>query len=52
MLVALAAISLAAAGCCSLRTPSSGPHAGKVYYETFMGLSIESALYGDTLIPN
>ncbi len=51
LLIALAAVSLAATGCCSLRTPSKGDNAGKVFYETFMGISIESAVYGDGLLP-
>ncbi len=37
-------------GCGSLRTPSSGVNANKVYYSTFFGLSIESAVYGDGII--
>ena len=46
-LIALVATVVAMSGCSSLRTPSDGPRAGKVYYSTFMGLSIESAVYGD-----
>lgn len=42
-----AATMLAMTGCCSMRTPTEGPNNGKVYYQTFMGLSIESAVYGD-----
>lgn len=37
-------------GCGSLRTPSSGVNADKVYYSTIFGLSIESAVYGDGII--
>ncbi len=37
-------------GCGSLRTPSSGENANKVYYNTFFGISIESAVYGDGII--
>ncbi|WP_407440388.1 hypothetical protein, partial [Fibrobacter sp.] len=52
LLIALAAVSLAAAGCTSLRTPSEGSYAGKVFYNTFMGLSLESMVYGDGLVPH
>ena len=38
------------AGCGSMRTPTSGPHAKNVYYKTFFGVSIESAVYGDGLV--
>ncbi len=38
-------------GCGSLRTPKSGPRADQTYYNTFFGLSIESALWGDGIIP-
>ena len=47
ILIALIASVVAMSGCSSLRTPTNGPRAGKVYYNTFMGLSIESAVYGD-----
>ena len=43
----LVVATIVMSGCSSLRTPASGKNAGKVYYETFMGLSIESAVYGD-----
>lgn len=43
-------LAVAATGCGSLRTPESGPRSGKVYYRTFFGVSIESALYGDSII--
>ncbi|MCQ2379598.1 MAG: hypothetical protein MJ025_01565 [Victivallaceae bacterium] len=46
--VALVVASLA--GCGSLRTPGEGKNAKKNYYETFFGLSIESAVYGDGFI--
>lgn len=49
-LVALVAMSMALTGCCSLRTPSSGENKDKVFYNTFMGISIESAVYGDGLL--
>ena len=47
---AVAALTLTVTGCCSLRTPTSGKNADKVYYHTFFGISIESAIYGDGLI--
>ena len=43
-------IALAASSCGSLRTPTSGPNANNVYYHTFFGLSIESAVYGDGIV--
>lgn len=48
----LAAIAtlVAVTGCYSLRTPSAGEHAGKVYYWTFFGISIESLVCGDDLL--
>lgn len=52
MLVALVATAVAMSGCSSLRTPATGERAGKVYYNTFMGLSIESAVYGDGFLVN
>jgi len=36
-------------GCGSLRTPA-GPNNQKVWYDTFFGISIESAVYGDGII--
>ncbi len=50
MLFAIVAAAAMVSGCTSLRTPASGERAGKVYYETFMGLSIESAVYGDGFV--
>ena len=50
MLFAIVAAASMVSGCTSLRTPASGERAGKVYYETFMGLSIESAVYGDGFV--
>lgn len=53
-LLILAAAALVAAsitGCGSLRTPT-GPRKGNVWYNTFFGLSIESAVYGDGFIVN
>ena len=45
-----AALLTGLSGCGSLRTPSSGDNANKVYYSTFFGISIESAVYGDGII--
>ena len=51
MLIAAAVVvSLAFAGCGSSRTPTSGPRSKNVYYNTFFGISIESAVYGDGLV--
>ncbi len=50
MFAVAAALVLALSGCGSLRTPDSGSRADKVYYNTFFGLSIESALYGDGIV--
>ena len=50
MVVAVAALAFALTGCGSLRTPKTGPRSKNVYYSTFFGLSIESAVYGDGLI--
>ena len=50
-IVALAVVMAAAiTGCGSLRTPKSGPRSKNVYYNTFFGISIESAVYGDGLV--
>lgn len=48
----LAGVAVALTGCGSLRTPESGKNAGKTYYQTFFGISLESAVYGDGLIVN
>lgn len=37
-------------GCYSMRTPSTGERNNKVWYNTFFGISIESAVYGDGII--
>ena len=51
LFVAAAALMLCAVtGCGSLRTPD-GPRKDKVWYSTFFGLSVESALWGDGIIP-
>lgn len=52
ILAVAAVIALAAAGCGSARTPESGARSKYVYYNTFFGISIESAVYGDGLIVN
>ncbi len=49
--LAIVAAATIITGCASFRTPKSGPRAEKVYYGTFFGLSIESALWGDGIIP-
>ncbi len=51
MLIAAAVATLVAVtGCGSLRTPSKGDHNKKIWYNTFFGISIESAVYGDGII--
>ncbi|MBR2904686.1 MAG: hypothetical protein IKC08_02205 [Lentisphaeria bacterium] len=51
LLVAVAALAVCAlSGCCSSRTPTSGPRSKNVYYNTFFGVSIESLVCGDGLI--
>ena len=51
MLAAFAALAvLAITGCGSLRTPRNGENSNWVYYNTFFGLSLESAVYGDGLV--
>ena len=51
-MIACAAVVLAAmTGCGSLRTPA-GKNNGKIWYHTFFGISIESAVYGDGIIVN
>ena len=50
MLAATAAL-LTITGCGSLRTPR-GANNGKIWYHTFFGISIESAVYGDGVIVN
>ena len=51
--VLLAAVALmlgTLTGCMSARTPTSGPRNKTVWYNTFFGISVESAVYGDGLI--
>ena len=38
-------------GCGSMRTPK-GANNNKIWYNTFFGVSIESAVYGDGIIVN
>ena len=45
-----AVVAVVVSGCGSLRTPTSGPRSKNVYYSTFFGLSIESAVYGDGIV--
>ena len=52
IVAAAALVALTITGCLSHRTPTSGPRAKNVYYNTFFGISIESAVYGDGLIVN
>ena len=52
LIAAFALVAMGLGGCGSLRTPTSGARAKNVYYNTFFGLSIESAVYGDGLIVN
>ena len=51
MLAALAAVLTVMTGCGSLRTPA-GANNNKIWYNTFFGVSIESAVYGDGIIVN
>ena len=53
LILALAVVAAVAfTGCGSLRTPTSGKRAKNVYYNTFFGISLESAVYGDGLVVN
>ena len=53
LIIAVAAIAAVAfTGCGSARTPLSGKRAKNVYYNTFFGISLESAVYGDGLVVN
>ena len=45
-----AVVTVVVSGCGSMRTPTSGPRSKNVYYHTFFGLSIESAVYGDGIV--
>lgn len=51
ILFAVAALLLCAVtGCGSSRTPKSGANSKYTYYNTFFGISLESAVYGDGLV--
>ena len=50
MLLVLAAVVVAVSGCGSLRTPNSGSRSKYVYYNTFFGITLEGAVYGDGLV--
>ena len=53
LILAVAALAIGAlTGCGSARTPLSGPRSKNTYYNTFFGVSIERAVYGDGLIVN
>ena len=45
-----AVVAVVVSGCGSFRTPTSGARANNVYYSTFFGLSLESAVYGDGIV--
>lgn len=51
MITAFVGLCLALTGCGSLRTPKGERHES-VYYNTFFGLSLESAVCGDGLVVN
>ena len=51
LFAAVAALMVCAiTGCGSLRTPKSGANSEYTYYQTFFGVSLESAVYGDGLV--
>ena len=50
VIAAAALLALSITGCMSSRTPKSGARSGNVYYNTFFGISLESAVYGDGLV--
>ena len=51
LFVAAAALMICAVtGCGSARTPKQGANSKYTYYQTFFGISLESAVYGDGLI--
>ena len=49
LVAALCAVAGIMTGCGSLRTPV-GERTGKVWYNTFFGLSLDSAVQGDGLV--
>ena len=52
LIAAAVVVAVAFTGCGSMRTPTSGARSKNVYYNTFFGISIESAVYGDGLVVN
>ena len=50
IVAAVAAMALVLTGCGSARTPTSGARKGNVFYNTFFGITIEGAVYGDGLV--
>ncbi len=51
LIAAVAAMLVALTGCGSLRTPA-GANNGKIWYQTFFGISLDSAVNGDGIIVN
>lgn len=52
LFAATTAVLVALSGCGSSRTPTTGKYSKYTYYNTFFGISLESAVYGDGLIVN
>ena len=51
LFVAAAALMICAVtGCGSARTPKQGANSKYTYYQTFFGISLESAVDGDGLV--
>ena len=50
LIAAFALVAMVLGGCGSLRTPTSGARAKNVYYNTFFGITLEGAVYGDGLV--
>jgi hypothetical protein len=50
LVLAAVVVAVAFTGCGSMRTPKSGARSKYVYYQTFFGISLESAVYGDGLV--
>ena len=50
LIAAAVVVAVAFTGCGSMRTPASGARSKNVYYNTFFGVTIEGAVYGDGLI--
>lgn len=50
--LALAALAtlVAVTSCGSLRTPTNSANTNKIWYNTFFGISLDSAVQGDGLI--